>query len=91
MSESTLHRWLREEEFIAEYRAAKRKVLEEGIRQVQAAYTKAVEATVRNLSCGQVAYEIRAAQLIMEQSLRGMELLDIEVRIMALEAPEDKE
>ena len=90
ISKTTLYCWLREPDFVADYRAARGQVVEEGIRELQAAFKKAVSALTRNLSCGQPALEIRAALAILDQSIRGMELLDIEARITALEASEDE-
>jgi hypothetical protein len=39
----------------------------------------------RNLNCENPAAEIRAAQIILEQSLKGLEILDIESRLETLE------
>ena len=45
----------------------------------------AVEALVRNLKCDHPAVEVSAARVILDQSYRGVELLEMEARITVLE------
>ena len=86
VSESTLLRWLQEPAFKAQYRAARRQVVEAAIGRLQSATTKAVDALERNLSCGTPAVEVGAAKAILDQAIKGIELVDLAERIEQLEA-----
>ncbi len=66
LSEETLYRYLRNEEFRSEYEDAKRQVVESAISGLQQAATEAVETLRRNLTCANPQAEIRAAQLILD-------------------------
>ena len=85
VSESTLLRWLREPEFGSEYRAARRLVVESAIGRLQQTATEAVDALARNLQCGIPAVEVGAAKAVLDQAIRGVELLDLAERVAALE------
>ena len=52
VAERTLWRWLQLPAFQAEYRAARRHVVEGAISRLQCATGEAVEALQRNLNCG---------------------------------------
>ncbi len=93
VSEVTLWRWLQLREFAAAYRAARRQVVERAVSELQAASGEAVETLKRNLHCEQANVEIRAAQIILEQAVKGVELMDLQERIERLEemsASQDK-
>jgi len=82
----TLERWLAESpEFRAEYRAARRRVLEGAIGQLQQATTDAVGALRRNLDCGVPNPEIRAAVAVLRLSLEGLDVTDVLERLEAVE------
>jgi hypothetical protein len=85
VSESTLHRWLQLPEFLAAYRAARRRMVESGIAMLQRLMMNAVVTLGKNLTCGHPASENRAAMAIVEYSRRGVEEIDMEERIAALE------
>ena len=85
INESTLLRWLKEPEFANEYRAARRLVVESAIGRLQQAATQAVDALARNLTCGIPAVEVGAAKAVLDQAIRGVELLDLAERVAALE------
>jgi hypothetical protein len=85
VAERTLWRWLQVPEFHAEYRAARRRVVEGAIGQLQRATVEAVETLRRNLNCGSPSTEVRAALGILDQAVRGVELLDIEELLSELE------
>ncbi len=96
VSEVTLWRWLQLAEFAAAYRAARRQVVERAVSELQAATGEAVETLKRNLHCEQANVEIRAAQIILEQAIKGVELIDLQERIERLEermkeAPEGRQ
>jgi hypothetical protein len=85
IGEATLWRWLQEPEFHRAYRAARRQVVEHSISELQAATSDAVAALKRNLTCGNQSVEVRAAQIILEQSVKAVELVDLAERVEELE------
>jgi hypothetical protein len=66
LSEETIYRYLRDEEFRSEYEQAQRQVVESAITALQQAATEAVETLRRNLTCDNPQAEIRAAQIILD-------------------------
>ena len=84
-SEATLRRWLQQPAFRAAYREARRQVLEVAVAGLQQAASEAAEALRRNLTCGQPGAEIRAAVAILDQAIKGGELLDLQERVATLE------
>lgn len=85
VSDATLWRWLQLPQFAAAYRAARRQVVERAISELQSACGEAVETLRRNLHCEHPASEIRAAQVILEQAIKGVELVDLQERVEKLE------
>jgi len=85
ISDVTLWRWLQLPEFEAAYRAARRQVVERAVTELQAATGEAVETLKRNLHCEQPNVEIRAAQIVLEQAVKGVELIDLQERVERLE------
>jgi hypothetical protein len=81
----TLRRWLADADFKARYRAARRQVVEQAIGGLQQAAGEAVEALRRNLVCGVPAAEIAAAKAIVDQAVKGVELVDLAERVEQLE------
>src|SRR4051812_4914883 len=86
ISESTLRGWLRDPAFQARYREARRQVVEQAVSALQQAAGQAVETLRRSLTCGVPSAEIVAAKAILDQTFRGMEVLDLAGRIEQLEA-----
>ena len=89
IGESTLLRWMAEPDFRERYRAARRAVVEGAIGRLQQAAGDAVDALTRNLTCGNPAVEVGAAKAILDQALRGLEVLDLADRIERLEQARD--
>jgi DNA-binding MurR/RpiR family transcriptional regulator len=85
ISESTLLRWLQEPGFKGRCRAARRSVVESAIGRLQQAASQAVDALVKNLTCGVPAVEVGAAKSVLDQALKAVELVDLAERIEALE------
>jgi hypothetical protein len=85
LSEETLYRFLRNEDFRREYQQARRQTVQDAIGQLQSSAGEAVEALKRNLHSENPAIEIRAAQIILDNSFRGLETSDILFRLEALE------
>ena len=85
ISARTLRRWLAAPDFRRCYLAARRQALEQATGALQQATSGAVAALVRNLKCGIPPSEIRAAQVILEQAAKGVEMLEFEERLAAIE------
>ncbi len=85
VAEKTLRSWLKEPEFQAAYRVARRAVVEHAISQVQQLTHDAVKTIKRNLKCGLPAVEVRAALGILSAAGSGLELADLFGRIEELE------
>ena len=81
----TLHRWLKEAGFRQAYLAARRQVMEQAVGTLQRASLGAVEALVRNLKCGVPTVEVSAARIILDAGLKGVEMLEFEDRLAAVE------
>jgi len=90
LSEETIYRYLRDPDFIKNYREARRQTVEAAISKLQAAANDAVETLERNLHCHNPAVEVRTAQIILENAFKGVELLDITERIERLENEHQK-
>ncbi len=86
VGEATLYRWLQLPSFAVAYRTARRQVVERAVSELQAACGEAVSTLKRNLSCDIPGVEIRAAQIIIEQAVKGVELMDLQDRVERLEA-----
>jgi hypothetical protein len=74
-----------ESEFKARYRASRRSVVESAIGRLQQAATQAVDALTRNLTCGIPPVEVGAAKAILDQAIKGVELVDLAERVEQLE------
>lgn len=83
---TTYWRWMQDETFLTEYRKVRRGILENTVAKLQSVTYQAIETLERNLTCENPAAEIRSAQIILEQSIKGLETLEIENRIETLEA-----
>jgi hypothetical protein len=87
VGEATLLRWLAEPSFKARYRDARRQVVEQAIVGLQQAAGAAV--TVLSAIAGDAAQpagaRVSAARTILDQSFRGLELVDLVERIELLE------
>jgi DNA-binding MurR/RpiR family transcriptional regulator len=85
VSDASLWRWLQLPGFQTAYRAARRKVVERAVSELQGACGEAVETLKRNLTCENPGIEIRAAQIVLEQAIKGVELIELTERIERLE------
>jgi hypothetical protein len=77
VSERTLRTWLRQPGFQAEFRAAKRAVVEGAITRLQQTALEAVLSLSRNLDCHQPSVEVAAAKAVLEYTFRGVEFLNL--------------
>jgi hypothetical protein len=86
ISISTLKRWLAEPSFRRLYQQARAGLLERVVATLLRLSTSAIVALGRNLTCGKPSVEVRAAEAILTQATRGVELLDLAERVEQLEA-----
>lgn len=86
VDEKTLDRWLKDEAFAADYRAARQRVVEEAVGLLQKATTAAAATLMRNLKCGTPAVEVRAALGIFDLVLKAATIEEQEARLAELEA-----
>lgn len=89
LSVETLYRFLRDVEFLAEYRSQRRNLMEATLGRIQQASDQAVHTLRRNLACGHSGSEIRAAQIILDQAIKGIEITELLERIELLEAKDE--
>ena len=88
IGETTLWRWMQVPGFQEKYRQAKRRVVEHAITQLQNACEEAV-ACLREVMTDREApasSRVSAARIVLEQSIRAVELEDLNGRIDSLEA-----
>ena len=88
---ATLRRWRLVPAFAAAYQAARLALLESATNALRSATSEAVDALLRNLTCGKPAAEIRAAEIILTNAYRSAEVEDLTERIAAIETFQAKE
>jgi hypothetical protein len=86
VGESTLRRWLSLPAFQAEFRAARRKVVEHAVGQLQCSAAAAAATLRRNLRGGKAGDQTRAALGILGHAIDAVELVDLVERVEALES-----
>ena len=91
IGEATIYRYLQDKEFLAEYRNARRQTVESAIAQMQNAASEAVERLKELQYCENPAVAARCAQIIFENSIKGMETTDILERLEMLENEHQKQ
>jgi phage terminase small subunit len=85
ISEVTLWRWLKQPEFKAAYREARRQVVEKAVAQLQQSSWAASTTLLKLLASNSDSVRLRAAEAILSHANKGLELIDFEERIAALE------
>ena len=85
LSEATLYRYLADDDFQKEYKAAKRRIFEQNMVRLQSLHSTAVSTLERNLNCENPSVEVRAAQIIIEASRKDLETMDILERLEVIE------
>ncbi len=86
ISELTLRRWLEEPAFAKAYRQARAQIVEHAIGVLQQTTSRAVTTLFEALGCDSPATRVRAASVLLERSLKAVELSEIMSRLDALEA-----
>jgi AcrR family transcriptional regulator len=91
VGEATIYRYLQDKEFLAEYRNARRQTVESAIAQMQNAAAEAVDRLKELQYCENPAVAARCAQIIFENSVKGMEMTDVLNRLEELENEHKKQ
>jgi len=91
IGEATIYRYLQDKDFLAEYRNARRQTVESAIAQMQNAASEAVETLKQLQHCENPAVAARCAQIIFENSVKGMETFDILERLEKIEDEHQKQ
>jgi hypothetical protein len=81
----TLREWIKQAAFQRALRAARQRALDTAIDRLHTASGKAVRTLVKCLKAAKDGDRIRAANSILQHSLRAMELRDLAERISILE------
>jgi hypothetical protein len=84
VSHHTLKNWLRRPDFQAEFRAAKRAIVEDAVTRLQQTAIRAVQSLTRNLDCQQPTVEVSAARAVLDFTFKGVEFLNLLQEIAAL-------
>jgi AcrR family transcriptional regulator len=90
IAEATVYRYLQDKEFLAEYRNARRQTVESAIAQMQNAATAAVYKLTELMNCENPAVAARCAQIILDNAIKGVELIDVVERLENLEDAVEK-
>jgi AcrR family transcriptional regulator len=91
IGEATIYRYLQDKEFLSEYRNARRQTVESAIAQMQGAASEAVSRLKELQYCENPAVAARCAQVIYENSIKGMEMTDVLQRLEVLENERNKQ
>jgi hypothetical protein len=88
VSESTMYRRLKDPEFVAVYREARREVVQHATVRLQQALTDAIDALVEVVKdkAGNQNARVAAARVLLDQALRATENEEIVPRLEALES-----
>jgi hypothetical protein len=88
IGEATLRRWLQRDDFRTAYRRARRETVSQAVAHLQRVSGEAVETlrVIMNDDQKPSSVRVTAARVILEISIKAVELEDLEVRIAALEA-----
>jgi hypothetical protein len=87
LGEATAHRWLRDPAFQRCYKAARQQIVDISISQIQKASSEAVEVLREILhdNTAPASSRVSASKIILELSLKGLEVTDILERLDSLE------
>jgi hypothetical protein len=82
---NTVRRWLQQPAFAQAYQQAREQLLARTIGRLQAAVFEVVDALSEDLKSLDVSTRHRAAQMILDATIRGTEALDLSRRLGELE------
>lgn len=88
----TLLRWMKEPEFHAAYREARRVAFRQSVARLQQASSAAVSTLLKVMvdTATPPATKVRAADSVLDHSAKAIEIEDIEARVAALEEAAQK-
>ena len=88
ISEVTLWRSMKQPEFAEAYRKARREAFSQSVARLQHASNAAVGTLLRVMTSPEASpsSRVRAAEVVLTNALRGIEVEDIEARVAKLEA-----
>ncbi len=86
VSETTLWRWLQQDDFREKYKEAQNRVFDGALASLQGSATAAVDCLRRNLKCKNPSAQVQAARTILSYSFRAHETFELQTRIAYLEA-----
>ena len=83
----TLYRWLKDREFNAAYRDARRAAVSQSVARLQQATSAAVSTLLKVMidPSTPASTKVRAADSVLDHSAKSIEIEDIEVRVAELE------
>jgi vacuolar-type H+-ATPase subunit I/STV1 len=87
VSEVTLWRWMQEDDFIEQYRSAKKQAVSQAVSRLQQSCGEAVE-TLREIMqdiASPAPSRVAAAKTILEMAFKAVEIEELEQRINQLE------
>ena len=87
IGETTLHRWLSDEDFQTVYQGAKKRIVSHAISHLQNATGEAVEALIEVIRDKEKppSTRVTASKVILEFALKAIELEDLEARVNNIE------
>jgi hypothetical protein len=87
LNHNTLLKWLKIPDFVKEYRAARRDVVNQSVARLQQATGAAGTVMLKLMADPNVpaAVRLRAAECVFDRAFKGVELEDIEERVAELE------
>jgi hypothetical protein len=90
---ATVHRWLNEPDFRAAQQAGRRQLTQQALSQLQS-ITETAIGVVKELMTDKgkpASVRLRAAQIVIEATVRWLELEDFESRLRALEGQREQQ
>jgi len=85
ISERTAHNWLKLPRVQAAYKAAKSSVYDEALEGLRDSVSQAIDTLKSNLKAIEPAVQVRAAHIILTQSIQVHKIEALEARIQELE------
>lgn len=86
VSKTTVYAWLKEPGFQAELKRLRQAMVDEAFDRLKSGLTQAVDKLLELLQAeGQPGIQLRAAQTLLDQGIKVVELQDLETRLETLE------
>jgi predicted lipid-binding transport protein (Tim44 family) len=84
--ERTAYNWLRQPEFLAEYRAQQRTIYQANTGELQRAMSAAIKCLVKNLEASSEHAQVLAAKAILEHAQEAYKVQELELLLAQLES-----